>query len=63
MQVTFTAKPFMNYRNDLDECLTYSKSILEYAQFFNTKFWTAQLTFTLKLIASQKGAQVARELW
>lgn len=33
MQVTFIEKPSMNYINDLDECLTYFKTLHEYTQF------------------------------
>ena len=52
----------MNYKNDLDECLTYFKILFEFAQFQNIVFWVAQLTFALYLIIRLKGAQAAREL-
>ena len=34
-------KPFVNYGNDLDECLTYLNLLFEFAQFQNIILWGA----------------------
>ena len=52
----------MNYRNDLDECLTYFELLFGFAQSQNIVFWVAQLTLVLHLIIRQQGDQTTREL-